>query len=69
MGAIDECGEIYMDRVSTDQAVSSLLVRASRYRALAATAIDAEIAREFEHLASLFEAEAARGVGHPVRLH
>lgn len=60
---------IPMQRIVIDQAVTSLLVRASRYRALAATATDAEIAREFEHLASLFEAQAARGVGHPARLH
>lgn len=58
-----------MDAHHLDLAVTALLVRARRYRTLAATTRDSETAREFEHLASLFEAHASRGWGHPVRLH
>lgn len=52
-----------------DLTVTALLVRAHRYRRMAAAVHDVDLAREFEHLASLFEAQASRGCGHPVRLH
>jgi hypothetical protein len=53
-----------------DLTISRLLVRAKRYRTLAAaTWHDADTARELEHIAALFEAHASRGYGAPVRLH
>jgi hypothetical protein len=58
-----------MNGLLLDHTVSFLLVRARRYRSLAAASHDRETAQEFEHLASLFEAHASRGFSQPVRLH